>query len=173
MSKVKNETLNFFKLNPSVKDPYFATEGSACFDIHASIIDGTSYKVNQDTLSKTIERPVKGNSLQIFCMERVLVPTGLIFDIPEGYSVRLHSRSGLAWKDGLYLTNCEGIIDSDYVDPVFVMMTNISQAPKSINNGDRVCQAELVKKIYHGLTETKTQPVQKTEREGGFGSTGK
>ena len=102
-----------------------------------------------------------------------MIPTGLIFDIPEGYSVRLHSRSGLAWNDGLYLTNSEGIIDSDYVNPVFVMMTSISQAPKTINNGDRVCQAELVKKIYHGLTEIKKPPVQKTEREGGFGSTGK
>ena len=58
MSKTKSETLKFYKLDPSVKDPYFATEGSACFDIHATIIDGTSYQVNQDTLSKTIERPV-------------------------------------------------------------------------------------------------------------------
>ena len=41
-------------------------------------------------------------------MGEVLIPTGLIFDIPEGYSVRLHSRSGLRWKDGIYLTNCEG-----------------------------------------------------------------
>ena len=86
-------------------------------------------------------------------MERVLVPTGLIFDIPKGYSVRLHSRSGLAWKDGLYLTNCEGIIDYDYVEPIFVMMTNISQSPKTINNGVRICQAELVEKVYHGLEE--------------------
>ena len=96
----------------------------------------------------------------------------MIFDIPEGYSVRLHSRSGLAWKDGVYLTNCEGIIDSDYVDPVFVMMSNISQSPKTINNGDRICQAELVEKVYHSLTEIQDPPTQKTERDGGFGSTG-
>ena len=115
---------------------------------------------------------MKNGTLQIFNMERVLVPTGLIFDIPDGYSVILHSRSGLAWNEGLYLTNCEGIIDSDYVDPVFVMMTNISQAPKVINNGDRICQAELVEKVYHSLTEIQDPPTQKTERDGGFGSTG-
>ena len=119
-----------------------------------------------------IEKPLKNGTLQICNMERVLVPTGLIFDIPEGYSVRLHSRSGLAWKEGLYLTNCEGIIDSDYVDPVFVMITSISQAPKTINNGDRVCQAELVDKVYHSLQEIKKPPIRKTERDGGFGSTG-
>tara|TARA_B000000557_G_C20555344_1_gene350707 strand:- start:309 stop:629 length:321 start_codon:yes stop_codon:yes gene_type:complete len=105
-------------------------------------------------------------------MERVLIPTGLILDIPEGYSVRLHSRSGLAWKDGVYLTNCEGIIDYDYVEPVFVMMTNISQSPKTINNGDRICQAELVEKVYHSLVEIPEPPTRKTERDGGFGSTG-
>jgi dUTP pyrophosphatase len=47
----------------------------------------------------------------------MLIPTGLIADIPEGFSVRIHSRSGLAFKQGVYLTNCEGVIDSDYVDP--------------------------------------------------------
>ena len=167
-----NDALRFYKTDPSVKDPFFATKGSACFDVHACILDGEKYKVNQDTLNRTIERPVKGNSITINCMERVMVPTGLILDIPEGYSVRLHSRSGLAWKDGIYLTNCEGIIDSDYVDPVFAMMTNISQSPKVINNGDRICQAELVETLQHDLTEIKEPPTQKTQRDGGFGSTG-
>ena len=168
-----SEPLGFYKLDPIVKDPLFATKGSACFDLHAYIPEAGTYKVNQDTLNRTIERPVKGNSITINCMERVMVPTGLILDIPEGYSVRLHSRSGLAWKDGVYLTNCEGIIDYDYVEPVFVMLTNISQAPKVINNGDRICQAELVEKVYHSLLEIQEPPTQKTERDGGFGSTGK
>ena len=167
-----SEPLGFYKLDPIVKDPLFATKGSACFDLHAYIPEAGTYKVNQDTLNRTIERPIKDGTIQIFCMERVLVPTGIIFDIPEGYSVRLHSRSGLAWKDGLYLTNCEGIIDSDYVDPVFAMMTNISQSPKVINNGDRICQAELVETLQHDLTEIKEPPTQKTQRDGGFGSTG-
>ena len=166
-------SLKYYKHNPKAKDPIFATRGSACFDLHACFDDVETYKVRQDTLTREIEKPLRNGVLQIYTMERVLVPTGLIFDIPEGYSVRLHSRSGLVWNEGLYLTNCEGIIDSDYVDPIFVMMTNISQSPKVINTGDRICQAELVKKVYHGLTEIKKPPVQKTEREGGFGSTGK
>ena len=169
---VANEPLKYYKLDSSVKDPIFATKGSACFDIHACILNGMKYKVNQDTLQKTIERPEMDGTIKVFSMERVLIPTGLVFDIPEGYSVRLHSRSGLAWKDGIYLTNCEGIIDYDYVEPVFVMLTNISQSPKTINNGDRICQAELVEKVYHSLLEITEPPTQKTERDGGFGSTG-
>jgi dUTP pyrophosphatase len=40
--------------------------------------------------------------------ERALIPTGLIFDIPEGYSIRIHPRSGMALKYGLILANCRG-----------------------------------------------------------------
>ena len=165
-------SLKYYKHNPKAKDPIFATRGSACFDLHACFDDVETYKVRQDTLTREIEKPLRNGVLQIFTMERVLVPTGLIFDIPAGYSIRLHSRSGLAYKDGLYLTNCEGIIDSDYIEPVFAMMTNISQAPKSINNGDRICQAELVEKIQYDFVEIKKSPTQKTDRVGGLGSTG-
>ena len=166
-------SLKYYKHNPKAKDTIFATRGSACFDLHACFDDVNTYKVRQDTLTREIEKPLRNGVLQIFTMERVLVPTGLIFDIPAGYSMRLHSRSGLAYKEGLYLTNCEGIIDSDYIEPVFAMMTNISQAPKSINNGDRICQAELVEKIQYDFIEIKKSPTQKTDRDGGFGSTGK
>ena len=166
-------SLKYYKHNPKAKDPIFSTRGSACFDLHACFDDVKTYKVRQDTLTREIEKPLRNGVLQIYTMERVLVPTGLILDIPAGYSVRLHSRSGLAYKQGLYLTNCEGIIDSDYIEPVFAMMTNISQAPKSINNGDRICQAELVEMIQYDFKEIKKSPTQKTNRDGGFGSTGK
>ena len=36
VSSNKNETkLKFYKLHENAKDPIYATEGSACFDIHA------------------------------------------------------------------------------------------------------------------------------------------
>lgn len=165
-------TLGYHKLHENAKDPFFATRGSACFDLHVCLDGVTKYKVRQDTLDREIERPVKNGVIQIFNMERVLVPTGLILDIPAGYSVRLHSRSGLAWKEGLYLTNCEGVIDWDYIDPVFVMLTNISQSPKTVRNGDRVCQAELVERLNYDLVQVDNAPESKTDRDGGFGSTG-
>ena len=166
-------SLKYYKTHPSAKEPVFATRGSACFDLHACLDGLEKYKVRQDTLDKEIEKPLKNGSIQIFNMERVLIPTGLILDIPVGHSVRLHSRSGLVWEQGLYLTNCEGVIDWDYVEPLYVMMTNISQSPKSINNGNRICQAELVERIQYDFIEAKKPPVRKTERDGGFGSTGK
>ena len=101
-----------------------------------------------------------------------MVPTGLILDIPIGYSVRLHPRSGLSLKQGLVLANAQGIIDSDYVEELFVLMYNMSDNVMTINNGDRICQGELIKTDKYTIEETLIQPKIKTDRKGGMGSTG-
>ena len=64
----------------------------------------------------------------------MLIPTGLIFDIPKNHYVRLYARSGNAFKKGLVLANSVGIIDSDYVDEVKIMLHNISDMNNVINN---------------------------------------
>ena len=104
--------------------------------------------------------------------DRILVPTGLIFDIPTGYSVRIHPRSGLSYKQGLVLANLEAVIDSDYVQETFVLLYNRSEVDHTINNGDRIAQAEMVKREEYILWEIFDAPTQKTDREGGLGSTG-
>jgi dUTP pyrophosphatase len=102
----------------------------------------------------------------------VLVPTGLIFDIPEGFSLRIHARSGLSLKEGLVLANSEAVIDSDYVDEVFVLLYNRSSVGRTIRIGERIAQAELVESVQYTIKETKKQPTVKTDRTGGMGSTG-
>ena len=180
ISKTSNltETLKFYRLNENAQIPVFSTKQSACFDIHASLIDGEDIQYYQAISTKSVPRRValdinsSNTFIQLNNMERMLIPTGLIADIPPGFSIRLHSRSGLAFKQGVYLANCEGIIDSDYVDPIFAMVTNISNVPVRIYNGDRICQGELVRCEKYTLNESDEPPSQKTDREGGFGSTG-
>ena len=180
ISKTSNltETLKFYRLNENAQIPVFSTKQSACFDIHASLIDGENIQYYQAISTKSVPRRValdinsSNTFIQLNNMERMLIPTGLIADIPVGFSVRLHSRSGLAFKQGVYLTNCEGVIDSDYVDPIFAMVTNISNVPVKIYDGDRICQGELVRCEKFTLDESDEAPTQKTDREGGFGSTG-
>jgi dUTP pyrophosphatase len=101
-----------------------------------------------------------------------MVPTGLIMDIPKGYSVRLHARSGASLKQGLVLANAEGVIDSDYVQEVMVLVYNISGNAITIGSGDRIAQAELVKDSEYEIVETASRPMIKTNRTGGMGSTG-
>ena len=180
VSKTSNltETLKFYRLNENAQIPVFSTKQSACFDIHANLIDGEDIQYYQAISTKSVPRRValdinsSNTFIQLNNMERMLIPTGLIADIPPGFSIRLHSRSGLAFKQGVYLANCEGIIDSDYVDPIFAMVTNISNVPVRIYNGDRICQGELVRCEKYTLNESDEPPSQKTDREGGFGSTG-
>ena len=132
-----------------------------------------SVYVNQFDEFEIKNRLVQNERVQVNPSERVLIPTGLIFDIPNGYSVRLYPRSGLALKQGLTLANNVGIIDSDYVEPVFAMITNISGTIKYVKHNERVCQGELFKDHPCILEEISEQPGRKTDRDGGFGSTGK
>ena len=177
-SPMNEEKLKFFKMNTEVQLPVFATRESACFDIYANIVkdDNIEYygSVKNKKLPRRVSFDINSNRtyVQLNNLERMLVPTGLIADIPVGFSIRLHPRSGLAFKQGVYLTNCEGVIDSDYVDPIFAMVTSISNVPVKIFNGDRICQGELVRCEKYTLNETDEAPSQKTDRDGGFGSTG-
>jgi dUTP pyrophosphatase len=104
--------------------------------------------------------------------DRVLVPTGLIFDIPAGHSLRIHPRSGLSYKQGLVLANLEAVIDSDYIEETFIILTNQSDVDQTIYHGDRIAQAELIKSEEYVLWEIFDAPTQKTDRVGGLGSTG-
>ena len=167
--------LQFYKLFSSVKNPKRATEGSACFDLYSFLPDNSAVSV-YITHSEELEirnRLVQNERVQVNPNERVLIPTGLIFDIPNGYSMRLYPRSGLALKQGLTLANNVGIIDSDYVEPVFAMITNISGTTQYVKHSERVCQAELFKDHLCVLEEIDEKPDRKTDRDGGFGSTGK
>lgn len=162
-------SLKYYKLFNDVADLSFATFESACFDLRAY----TNCEVKG--FSESNKPKVFSPELGVLIMnpgDRALIPTGLILDIPEGHSVRLHIRSSVALKLGLSLANSEGVIDSDYVDPLFILVQNNSDTTVSIVHGERMAQAELVKKLYYELGETKERPSTKTDRSGGFGSTG-
>lgn len=160
----------YHKLNPNVKDPEYATEKSACFDICAYLPrDGKVQIISPDNYCHSID---SREHFILKPLERALVPTGLIFDISDGASVRLHPRSCLAIKNGLTLINCEGVVDEDYVQEVFIPVINFSHTAIMISNGDRIAQAEVVPVYRTPLMATDKKPETKTDRVGGFGSTG-
>lgn len=167
--------LGVHKLHDSVKLPSFGTTDAACFDIRACLSHVKTAKAFSSYNRKEDAKVniMNGNKyLTIYANQRVLVPTGIIFDIPTGYSLRLHMRSGIAFKRGLILSNAEGVIDADYVLESFVMMTNTTESTVQIENGERICQGELVKIINTNIVEQKEVPTTDSNRTGGFGSTG-
>lgn len=172
--------LRYRKLHPSVADLTFATEHSACFDLRACFptnltrIEGFNAESTHITTPISTVIGLNNNSRATIINpgERMMIPTGIIFDIPEGYSVRIHARSGLALKAGLVMANSEGVIDSDYTEETKVIVLNISHIPIRINHGDRIAQAEMVPVLNYHLDSTIKEITQKTNRAGGFGSTG-
>jgi dUTP pyrophosphatase len=164
--------LQFFKTHDSAYIPAFETEGAACFDFKASLLPGAEIIYYTALNAKQSSYIAPSKSINIAPKCRYLIPTNLIMDIPEGYSVRIHPRSVLALKNGISLINCEGIRDSDYINPTYITLYNSSDGSFEIKDGDRIAQGELVRQEIYSIAETFKAPTQKTSRAGGFGSTG-
>lgn len=168
--------MNVYKVNERAELPEYATDGSACFDIKACIQHGQKLK-SYNAWNKEMPIVVKGvgnvkDAFQLPPNIRVLVPTGLIFDVPEGHVMKMYIRSSQALKKGLTMANGVGIIDSDYVEESFMIIENISDSLVTISNGERIAQCAIEKALREEIVETSEKPVQKTDRNGGFGSTG-
>lgn len=168
--------MRVYRLNEAAELPAFATEGSACFDLKVCITQQTKLKT-YNPHNKEIEVPTRigsdGRAVTVLHPQfRTLVPTGLIFDIPKNHVLKVYPRSGMSVKYGIGLANSVGVVDSDYVEEVFIPIYNMSDTPINIFHGDRLAQAVLEEVKQYTLVERKSRPEQKTDRAGGFGSTG-
>lgn len=112
-----------------------------------------------------------GKSITIAPGERMLVPTGLAFEIPAGYEIQVRPRSGLSFKTGLMVVNAPGTIDSDYRGEVKIILGNLGASDETISHGDRVAQLVVAPVTQGRFVESKK--LTSTARDvGGFGSTG-
>ncbi|MCY7292956.1 MAG: dUTP diphosphatase [Ferruginibacter sp.] len=145
-----SNTIKINTVNISGNDlPNYATEGAAGMDIRAHLSE-----------------PVTLASLQ-----RMLIPSGIFMEIPDGYEVQIRPRSGLAFKNGITCLNTPGTIDSDYRGELKVLLINLSNENQTINNNDRIAQL-IVAKVEKAQLML-VQQLDETERAaGGFGHTG-
>lgn len=144
--KIKVKKLSHYK----GAEPAYQSSGSSGFDVRAQI-----------------DQPV-----MIQPGERVLVPTALSFEIPEGYEIQARPRSGWALKQGMTLLNTPGTIDADYRGEVKIILINLGQEAIQILDQDRIAQLVLCPIIQAEFDWSDDLGI--TERgAGGFGSTGK
>jgi len=102
-----------------------------------------------------------------------LLSTGIsIFIDDPGYAAMILPRSGLGHKHGIVLGNLVGLIDSDYQGPLMVSCWNRSQAPFTINPGDRIAQLVIVP-VMQARFELVEEFEQTARAAGGFGSSGR
>lgn len=130
--------------------PEYATEGSAGMDIRADLEDVMVIKPG----------------------ERVLVPTGLFIELPEGFEAQIRPRSGLAIQHGITCLNSPGTIDADYRGEIKIILINHSTEEHVIHRGDRIAQM-IIQKVER-VKWKEVDKIRFTKRNsGGFGHTGK
>lgn len=132
-----------------LKLPAYETNGSAGMDLAAAVT----------------------STLVIEPGERKLVPTGLIFEIPEEFEAQIRPRSGLAYKHGITCLNTPGTIDSDYRGEVSVLLINHGSDSFEITRGMRIAQM-VVAPVVQVQIEEKSLASETNRGAGGFGSTG-
>ncbi len=165
---MSSQVLQIKFLSQKAKDVYkhgdllnYQTVGSSGFDLRALSI--TDSQNNKYDLEKE-DFILKPN-------ERIQVPTGLSFAIKQNYEIQVRSRSGLAWKSGIFVLNSPGTVDSDYRGEICSILLNTSSDNFVIKLGDRIAQAVLCPVIFANFEFV--EELDDTSRgAGGFGSTG-
>jgi dUTP pyrophosphatase len=100
-----------------------------------------------------------------------LIPLGFKARLPVGYEAQIRPRSGAAFKKGLGIPNAPGTVDSDFPDEWRVIVRNATALPIIIEHGERI--AQMVLHRYEVLPFTRGSVTRSTDRDGGFGSTGR
>ncbi len=141
-------TFRVKRVHPDAQIPQYATAGAACFDLH--VIDGGH---------------IAPGGARTF-------HTGLAVEIPEGFAMKIYSRSGQGRDNGIRLANGTGIIDSDYRGALVITLHNDSRnGVFEVKPGMRIAQALLAPAEQWQIEEV--SELSATARGiGGHGSTG-
>jgi dUTP pyrophosphatase len=103
--------------------------------------------------------------------ERKLISTGIALEIPKKYGGFIFSRSGLSFKNGIFLCNGVGVIDNDYNGEIKIPLINISTKTYTLKHGSRIAQIIIIP--FEKINLIQAKELTKTQRNGkGFGSTG-
>jgi dUTP pyrophosphatase len=148
--RLKTRTLQVKKIHEDAVDPFYNYESDSGFDLHS---------VEEITLEP---------------LGRGLVPTGLVFGIPEEYEVQVRPKSGLALKQGLTVLNTPGTVDQGYTGEIQVIVFNTNNTTVTIPKGMKVGQAVLCPVVQgkYVIIEEVGQVDDKDRGNNGFGSTG-
>ena len=105
-----------------------------------------------------------------------MIPSGLKFNIPDGYAVIAFNKSGIAAKRGLLVGS--QVCDQNYQGEVHINLHNASKRKQTIKAGDKIVQFLVLPINYCELEESGSveelyKDIGNSDRgEGGFGSTG-
>lgn len=155
--------MKVFRLNERVDRPRFSNREDPIFKLKAFLEPGSKVRVlnslNKETFAVT--KTVNGKTIvQVYPQQRVLIPTGLVFDVPLGSVVKVYADETASFKKGIVLVNGIDLIKHGNNDETFVMIYNISDAVTTIEDGESIAQAMLEKIIPYDITEIMQIPTE-------------
>jgi dUTP pyrophosphatase len=100
-----------------------------------------------------------------------LIPTGLFFEIPEGFEIQVRPRSGLALNFQITVLNTPGTIDSDYRGELKVILINHGEKDFVVEPKMRIAQI-VVCPVMQAKFIRKQELEMSIRGIGGFGHTG-
>ena len=136
-------------LTDTARVPTYATDGSAAFDIYADESEWVQYG------------------------QYTKISTGISIEVPSGHVLKIYSRSGHGFKNGVRLVNCTGIIDSDYRGEIMIgLACDSSYDSLYVSAGDRIAQGIImpIEKTEFEIVDELSETVRGNN---GLGSTGK
>ena len=107
--------------NENAKLPTYATDGSAAMDIYSP------------------------EEIEILPGETKIIPTGIKVNIPKGYALLIHPRSGISARSKLRIPNSIGLIDSDYHEEIGVIVENIAPLVRDVDIDTMYDTTQLIK----------------------------
>jgi len=143
-------TVSYVLRNEGAVTPTYGSDGAAAMDLYAPT-----------NMAKIVLEPSCST----------LIDTGVAFAVPTGWVMEAYTRSGMGIVSNTRLSNCVGIIDSDYRGTVQVGLINDGKAPYTIVPGARIAQY-MIRPVPR-IRLVRVDELSDTARgTGGLGSTG-
>ena len=109
-----------------------------------------------------------------YCLDagtREVIDTGVSVELEPDEVALVCSRSGLAAKDGIFVLNAPGVIDSGYKGDIQVILQNLGDVGTWIDEGDRIAQL-LILKLPEVVKLAEVINTNTARGANGLGSTG-
>ena len=143
-------------------------------DIDAEVLQKINSTIEGDYNYNAILNYRTVEAIEILPHRRVLIPSGIHVNVPEGHALIAHNKSGVTHKRGLIVGS--SVVDTGYMGEMGLSVINTNDHPVTIFAGEKIMQFILQKISCDMPEEVETvealYTIKTTRGTGGFGSTG-
>ncbi len=153
--------MKVFRKNENAVRPTFKNHKDAVFNLKACFEPGDRVRLlnplNKETYAPA--KVVQGKTVvQVYPQQRMLIPTGLIFFIPDDCVLKMYSHPSISKTKGLMLSSGVELVRHGDNGEVHVMITNVTDGVSLIETGEDISLAQLEKMHEYSISEITELP---------------